>query len=522
VRDPSPLPPPDEARRDRGAAVASAPARRRSGRRAGRPSTRGGRRLHPLLIGANVVVAVALVAAGSALAYITYRWSQVTKVHLPGLVHNGQDSAGRLAAGQSAAMTILLIGNNTRTGLAPGDAAHFGTSEEVGGARSDVTMLLHLDPLHGASVLSIPRDLFVPMPPRSMVGSVGKIDAALNDSPEHLIEAITNDLGIPIDHFVSINFDGFQHVVDALGGINMSFPAPLRDTYSGLNITTTGCQHLNGAEALALVRARHLQYEDGGRWLDDPEGDLSRIRRDHAFLAVLAKTVKAKGFTNPLRANAVLGNVVNQVTIDDGMSVATMVDLLRRYGGLNPDTTPELTLPVTLVPAGNYHFYGGSYGSVVFPTEPADHQIIAQFLSQAPPASRPERVDVVDWSGRGAGTAVAAGLSADGFQLVGQSNAIAPAYLSETVIRYGLGDVGAAERVLSAMGGAVMMTYDPQVTPGTVVVDVGSVVTVTGQTTSTAPVAATAGTTTIVPTPGHQPITPSVTPLQSFDPTQCA
>jgi hypothetical protein len=68
--------------------------------------------------------------------------------------------------------------------------------------------------------------------------------------------------------------------------------------------------------------------------------------------------------------------------------------------------------------------------------------------------------------------------------------------------------------------GAVTMTYDPQLGPASVVVNVGSVVSVTGQSASQT---ATAGppTTQAVPTPGHQPITPAVTPLQSFDPTQC-
>jgi len=503
------------------------PELRRAPRHAAARRRRGWRRA---LVAANVVVAVALVAASTAYAYVTYRYSQVTKVHLPGLVHHGRDSAGPVAvlnAEQAAAMTILLIGNNTRTGLAPGDATHFGSSEEVGGARSDVTMLVHLDPVHGATILSIPRDLFVPLPAGSMVGPVGKVDAALNDGPEHLIEAITDDLGIPIHHFVSIDFDGFQHVVDALGGLDMSFPVPLRDAYSGLNVTTTGCQHLDGAEALALVRARHLEYYEGGRWHDDPESDLSRIRRDHEFLAVLAKTVKARGLADPLRANAVLGDLVNQVTIDDGLSVGTLLSLLRRYGGLDPDTTPELTLPVTLVPEGNYRYGDGAYGSVVFPSEPADHQVIAQFLDEAPLTPAPEPVEVVDASGTGAGQRVAAGLAAAGFQVVGQSWAAAPAYPSETVVRYGLGAVGAAEHVLAALGGAVMMAYDASVPAGTVVVDVGSVVTVTAPGPSAAPAApagapAAPATTTTVPTPGGQPVTPSVTPLQNFDPTQCS
>ena len=180
------------------------------------------------LIGANIVVAVALLASASALAYVRYRYGQIRKIDLPGLVHGGRDSAGPVLAGAPAggtyrgpATTILLVGNNTRSGLDPSEGAYFGTPSDAAGAHSDVTMLLRLDPVRGATILSIPRDLFVPLPPHSLVGSVGKIDAALNDGPEQLVEAITNDLGIPINHYVSINFDGFQHVVDALGGINM-------------------------------------------------------------------------------------------------------------------------------------------------------------------------------------------------------------------------------------------------------------------------------------------------------------
>jgi LCP family protein required for cell wall assembly len=496
---------------------------------------------------------MALVASITVLVYVDYRWGQVTKVHLPGLVHRGQDSAGPVAASPKAAasreavhaspgpaMTILLVGNNTRTGLDPSEASQFGSSAEVGGARSDVTMLLHLDPVKGASILSIPRDLFVPMPPHSIVGSVGKIDAALNDGPENLVEAITDDLGIPIDHYVSINFDGFQHVVDALGGINMSFPTQLRDSYSGLRITQTGCTHLNGTVALAVVRARHLEYlGPSGEWEDDPESDLSRIRRDHEFLTVFAETLKAKGLTNPIQANAVLGNLVHQVTIDDGFTLGTMLNLLRHYRNLNPANVPELTLPVTLVPEGNYHYEDGSYGSVVFPTEPADQQVIDSFLDLPAPASAPGSVDIVDRSGVGAGRQVAAGLAAAGFTIADQTSEYSPASPSETVIRYHPGDLPAAQRVLSALAGAAVMFTDPLAPSGTVVLDVGSVIAVlpapasastspdsaptslASAVPSTSPTGATGTTSAAVPTPGGEPITPSVTPLQGYDPTGC-
>jgi LCP family protein required for cell wall assembly len=195
---------------------------------------------------AGLVAALLIVLAGGAATYgyVRYRFAQVKKVKVPGLARPAPRSVG----GKSPPITILLVGSNTRTGLDPSEAKFFGTSQDVGGARSDVTMLLRLNPATGAAtLLSIPRDLFVPLPPHSVAGPVGKIDAALNDGPEHLVEAITNDLGIPIDHYVELNFDGFQHVINALGGIDMYFPTPLRDKVSGLSITKAGCQHLGGS-----------------------------------------------------------------------------------------------------------------------------------------------------------------------------------------------------------------------------------------------------------------------------------
>jgi LCP family protein required for cell wall assembly len=477
------------------------------------------------LIAASVLVAVAVLSAAGTFAYVRYRYGQVQKIDLPGLVHHGHSSAGA-AVGRGT--TILLVGNNTRTGLDPREARQFGTPEEVGGARSDVTMLLHLDPAKGASILSIPRDLFVPMPAHSRAGGVGKIDAALNDGPEQLVEAITNDLGIPIDHYVSINFDGFQHVVDSLGGVDMSFPAQVRDSYSGLHITRVGCTHLGGSAALSVVRARHLQYlGPGGHWVDDPASDLGRIRRNHEFLTVFAKTVKARGLTDPLRANAVLGNLVHQVTVDKGLGAGSMVSILRHYRNLNPDTVPQLTLPVTLVPQANYRYGGGTYGSVVFPSQPADAEVIAGFLGTPPPQANPAPVAIVDASGTGAGRKLADGLAGAGFSVTGITQRAPVARPSETLIHYRPGELSAAQRLLSSLSGAALTYADPQTPAGSLTLEVGSVVSIAGPSPAPAPPAngarpaPAAPRAPTVPTPGGQPITASVTPPQSFDPTSC-
>ena len=496
------------------------PAHRMRQSRHGRPPRRWARRL---LVATNVVVALALVTSASAVGYVRYRFHQVRTVKAPGL---RRDPAGQVS---QAPMNILLVGSNTRTGLSPSEAKQFGSATDVPGARSDVTMVLHLDPsTRSATLLSIPRDLFMPLPPHSIAGAVGKIDATLNDGPEHLIEAVSGNLGIPIDHYVEVNFDGFQHVIDALGGINLDFPTQLRDSFSGLNITRTGCQHLNGAAALAVVRARHLLYYAHGSFQPDPQSDLSRIRRDHEFLKVFVDTVEAKGLSNPLEVNAVLGSLVHQVTLDSNFSLNTMISLVREYRNLNADAVPTTTLPITQVP--NYHWRGGTYGDVDMPAQPQDQQTIDDFLGVKPPASPPAVfVQLVNTSGSAAkAAAVSSQLAAVGFTVTGVSPGTSPATIAETVIHYHPGSVAQAQQVMASLFGAVMMTPDPTVPDGHAVIDVGNVLTVKApaaatSSPSTSPTATTAptSTTVAVPTPNGQPVSSASDQPQSFDPTAC-
>ena len=300
--------------------------------------------------------------------------------------------------------------------------------------------------------------------------------------------------------------------------------------------------HLSAA--LSVVRARHLQYlGPDGLWVDDPQSDLGRIRRNHEFLTIFAKTMKARGLTEPLRANAVLGNLVHQVTIDSRFRVGTMTGLLRRYHNLNPDNVPQYTLPVTLVPQANYRYGAGTYGSVVFPSQPADAQVIATFLGSPPPHADPAPVAIVDMSGTGAGRKVAEGLAGAGFPVTGITQRAAPARPSETVVRYRPADLGAAQKLLASLSGAALTHADPQAPAGTLILEVGSVVAVASPAPASAPAPApstaptsvptpgrtaraatpSAGRTAspAVPTPGGQPITASITPPQSFDPRGC-
>jgi LCP family protein required for cell wall assembly len=474
---------------------------------------------------AGVLVVVVLGGSVAALAgYARYEFDKLHKDVFRNL------TAPAPGSGPVTSENILIVGNNTRIGQTEG---FFGTVAEDGGARSDVTMVLHLDPAtRSAALLSIPRDLFVPLPKGSISGLHGKIDAALNDGPDNLVNAVSSELGIPINHYLELDFDGFQNVVNAIGGIPMDFPMLVRDSLSGLNITHTGCQMLNGAQALAVVRARHLQYYSDGQWLSDPLSDLSRIRRDQLFLRDLVDTIKAEGLNNPLTAERVLNSITNDITIDSGFSESDLLKLGSEYRNINPATVPGLTLPITTV--NNYN----PFGDVDFPSEPQDQQVIDQFLgSGSPPVVPGQRIEVQNVSGSyGQGLAVDDGLKAAGFTVASFTSGPTVTAPSESVIEYAPGQLAAAQGLLGRLAGAVVMYPDPALSPGTLRLQVGSVLTVAAPpsppvATSPAGTAAAPATSTSsspstspspqVPTPGGQSTTPSVFPTQPWDPIAC-
>ena len=491
-----------------------------------------------LLIAVNVVVALCLVAAGGAYGYVRYRIDSIHTQAASNLTPTSSKGGGGGGGGGGAPENILLIGNQTRAGLSASQAAQFGNPQQLSGSLSDVLMILHLDPAkRTASLLSIPRDLFAPMPAGSLVGKWQKIDAALNDGTKgvnNLIKAVQEDFGIPINHYVELEFNGFANTVNALGGISMYFPEPLWDAYSQLWQPTTGCIHLNGFQALALVRARHLQYDPPGdhapryNWPYDPESDLSRIVRDHTFLRVLFSTAISKGLGNPITLNNFLSAITNQITIDPGLR-NQLISLATTYRHLSPNAIPETTLPIVTV--SNYHYDGYSMGDVDFPVQPQDNQTIAAWDSGAlPAAANPSTVDVYNITGAGSlAHDTAAALSAYGLNIGQIGNGTVPGSPAETLVRYAPGQLAQAEAVFSHLNGPVMLRIDPTVPAGTVVVDAGTGLTVTPQQSATSP---TSGATTTAPTSSSAttPSAPTVLGqapsattdhLQPWDPRPC-
>ena len=143
-------------------------------------------------------------------------------------------------------------------------------------------MVLRVDPeKKQAYVLSFPRDLYIPI---SGTGETQRINTAHAHGVQTLIDTIQDNFNIPINHYVEVDFQGFEKLVDAVGGVPMWFDAPVRDSHTGLDVPAAECQVLNGEPARQFVRSRHLEYlDEDGEWQSDPTADLGRIARGSRF-----------------------------------------------------------------------------------------------------------------------------------------------------------------------------------------------------------------------------------------------
>ena len=143
--------------------------------------------------------------AGAAAGYGWYLNHEIHRIDLRNL------TSAPVKGADAGTENILMIGSTDRCALKVQNPAYGLCSQGVNGVNSDVVMILHLNPTNNSlSILSIPRDLFVP---NARSDGANKIDAALYQGPDQLINAIEEDFGIPIQHFVELNFDSFINVV---------------------------------------------------------------------------------------------------------------------------------------------------------------------------------------------------------------------------------------------------------------------------------------------------------------------
>jgi LCP family protein required for cell wall assembly len=351
-------------------AVPSRRERHKATRRRRRPAERA------LRIAVVLVVVLLLVVAGG-YGYFRYQWSKVSSSPCTTCV----------AAASGQPYNVLIIGSDSRAGETAAEAQQFGSPTDAAGQRSDTIKIVRVDPSTGtATSLSIPRDTYVTVSgvaASNPLAGPNKINAAFGGGANALVETIENTFGIPISHYIVIGFFGVEDAVNALGGISMYVPYPVRDqdcstgvcyNNAGLSITTTGCQVLSGQEALALSRSRYFQYYQNGQWNSDPTSDIGRIERQN--LIIEATLDKAKSTYDPLKLNALFDSLTHDFSKDDGLSADDLFALAERYHAFSGSQLQSYTLPTE----GAESESAGDV-EVVQPDEAA--QMITQFLGGA-------------------------------------------------------------------------------------------------------------------------------------------
>ncbi len=350
----------------------------------------------------------------------------------------------------------LFIGSDTRAFVKSKiDAEHFGSAASQTGHRSDTMMVAHLDPGKKTGVLvSFPRDLWVNIPGHGD----SKINAAFADGgPELAVKTIEQDFGIPISHYLEVDFSGFRDIVNAIGSVPVYFPTPARDKYSGLAISTKGCHNLNGDQALAYVRSRYYQYLSHGEWQNDPLSDLGRIKRQQYFIRTLAQAAIHSLVTHPLNINEVADKSVASLTRDKGLKTSDLLALVRAFRSTDQTAFPMYTLPAT-------NGYRDSE-SVLLLDEAQAAPTLARLRGQGPPGSIPKispttvRVTVENGSGvSGAAGSALAQLQSKGFHAASPASDADRSNYSVTEVRYAPGAEKKAKLVLAFLGGAGKLT----------------------------------------------------------------
>ena len=239
--------------------------------------------------------------------------------------------ASVLSDDTSAGTNYLLVGSDN--GEEGGEQR-----EGVQGRRSDTIMVLNVKD-GKAKMLSLNRDLWVLNP---ATGENGRLNATYNAGPANLIQAVTENFGIPINHYIEIDFTSFGSMVDSFGGIDIYFEHPAFDLASGLDVKDAGLVHLDGDQALAYVRSRHYAEVIDGEVVLDQTSDLGRVQRQQVFLREIMK--KAGANRSPFTLMETAENMSGGLRIDDTMTMWEAARFAWDMGRLDPVSVP---LPVT-------------------------------------------------------------------------------------------------------------------------------------------------------------------------------
>lgn len=291
---------------------------------------------HPVrrfLVGMAVCILVPVLLVAGVAVYVEHRLT--SQIHrIDDVFADLSDRPARAAGAAGDAVNILLLGTDRRSDAQTTGRDAAAPAWVPGAQRSDAIMILHVDAdRRGASVISIPRDSWVPVPGHGPA----KINAAFSwGGPSLAVQTIEDVTSLRIDHLAVVDWDGFRALTDALGGVTIDVPQEVHDSYR--HITWTSGRHtMSGDEALDYV----------GQRAGLPGGDLDRIHRQQHFLrTLLDETLTQELVREPRHAYRILDLLTRNLSVDADWSVGSMRSLLISLRHLRSAGISYLTVPL--------------------------------------------------------------------------------------------------------------------------------------------------------------------------------
>jgi len=279
--------------------------------------------LKRVLIVLTIVVGVSLVGAAGVAVWLNSSMSNIGHVGVTVKDEN------RPAPVESDSLNILLLGADAGTARnGPGTSIIKDAAKDVwprGKYRSDATLLVQIDPdREHAYVISIPRDSYLPVHDQTgQKRETTKVNAALSlYGPSGALSTVENFANLRIDHLAMVDWDGFEAITDAVGGVPLTVDGQKRT--------------LRGTEALQYVRQRKSL----------PQGDFDRVKRQQNFLRALMSTVIKRGTPlNPIRLKKTLNSITENLAVDDGWSDDDIRSLALSMRDTRPKDVTFLTIP---------------------------------------------------------------------------------------------------------------------------------------------------------------------------------
>jgi polyisoprenyl-teichoic acid--peptidoglycan teichoic acid transferase len=277
------------------------------------------RRYRLVMIFAIAIVLVVTIVYAKPIAKLAarvYLSFKISKSHLTGKEGaDVQKALTSLSKDPDKSVNTLVMGSDA------------GSMKGEGGyCRSDVMLLVCLQERdRKAVVISIPRDTMVQIAGHG----TQKINAAhAFGGPSGAIAAVKDLLGLDVHHYISMQFTGFEKIVNALGGVPMHLSKPINDPHSGY--LPAGDLNLDGWQALVLVRSRNAD-----------NGDLDRIESQHSFIKALM--VKAEQMKSVWKANQLVNIVASNCKMD--YTAGQLMDLALELRGFNAGNVQLVTVP---------------------------------------------------------------------------------------------------------------------------------------------------------------------------------